>query len=99
MDSFVHEFHTVRSFIMLRLSTFLQNEQERVPDYENIIDVHVAKVPNSYDYDTSETSDTSEDEVEVSYTQVNFKSKSEHRRANSSSSSSEDDTQYSQVKI
>ncbi|XP_072249885.1 B-cell receptor CD22 [Leuresthes tenuis] len=76
-----------------------KNEQERVPDYENIINVHVAKVPNSYDYDTSETSDTSEDEVEVSYTQVNFKSKSEHRRANSGSSSSEDATQYSQVKI
>ncbi|KAM4579837.1 B-cell receptor CD22 [Odontesthes bonariensis] len=76
-----------------------KNEQERVPDYENIIDVHVAKVPNPYDYDTSETSDTSEDEVEVSYTQVNFKSKSEHRRANSSSTSSEDETHYSQVKI
>ncbi|CAG6014511.1 unnamed protein product [Menidia menidia] len=79
---------------------FKEEQQEgNLQDYENIVDVHAAKRPNPYSYDSSDTSDTSDDEVEVSYTQVNFKPKSGNQREKSDSSTSEDETQYSQVKL
>lgn len=75
------------------------NEMERLPDYENVSLVCAAKLPDLSDSD----SDTSEDEVEVNYSQVNFRPKLGHRRSSSDTSgdstSSEDETQYSQVKI
>uniref|UniRef100_A0A3P8RZA3 B-cell receptor CD22 n=1 Tax=Amphiprion percula TaxID=161767 RepID=A0A3P8RZA3_AMPPE len=75
------------------------NEMERLPDYENVSSVCAARLPDLSDSD----SDTSEDEVEVSYSQVNFRPKLGHQRSSSDTSSdstsSEDETQYSQVKI
>ncbi|KAF7226775.1 B-cell receptor CD22 [Nothobranchius furzeri] len=64
-------------------------EQE---DYENVSPFKV-KPKNDYD------SDTSEEEVEVHYTQVNFKAKPGHQKTTNHSSSSEDGIQYSQVKL
>ncbi|XP_074540297.1 B-cell receptor CD22 [Halichoeres trimaculatus] len=78
-------------------------KKENQEDYENLKTAQMAKPPNPPSYD----SDTSEDEVEINYSQVNFKPKPGHQRANSdssstsstSSTSSEEGTQYSQVKI
>lgn len=70
-----------------------KNEQEGQEEYENF---SAAKSPNPLDYDT----DTSEDEADLNYTQVNITAKPGHRTANrDSSSSDEEDTQYSEVKI
>ncbi|XP_031708901.1 B-cell receptor CD22 isoform X2 [Anarrhichthys ocellatus] len=68
-------------------------KNEDRPDYEN---ASAARAPNPIDYDT----DTSEDEVQVNYSQVSFKVKPGHQRVvRDSSSSDEDETQYSEVKI
>ncbi|XP_075962786.1 B-cell receptor CD22 [Anarhichas minor] len=67
--------------------------EDRPEDYEN---ASAARAPNPIDYDT----DTSEDEVQVNYSQVSFKAKPGHQRVvRDSSSSDEDETQYSEVKI
>ncbi|KAK9514184.1 hypothetical protein VZT92_027669 [Zoarces viviparus] len=67
--------------------------EDRPADYEN---ASTARAPNPINYDT----DTSEDEVQVNYTQVNFKAKPGHQRvARDSSSSDEDETQYSEVRM
>ncbi|XP_041648396.1 hemicentin-1 [Cheilinus undulatus] len=71
-----------------------KTEQENFEDYENISKAPAAKSPNPVD-----DSDTSEDEVELNYTQVNFKAKPGHQRARRGSSSSEDEIEYSDVKI
>ncbi|XP_037532723.1 B-cell receptor CD22 [Nematolebias whitei] len=72
-----------------------EKEQQKSTAYENINVTNPAK-PSSSDEDDSETS---EDEVEVTYSEVNFKPKSGHQRATRDSSSSEEDTQYAQVKL
>ncbi|XP_041797521.1 B-cell receptor CD22 isoform X2 [Chelmon rostratus] len=81
-----------------------KNEPKKLVDYENVSAAHAAKSPNPLNYDT----DTSEDEVELNYSQVNFKAKTGHQRAardsssdssSDSSTSDEEETQYSQVKI
>ncbi|XP_070767895.1 B-cell receptor CD22 [Enoplosus armatus] len=74
-----------------------KDEQERLEDYENITAAHAAKPPNPLNYDT----DTSEeDEIDLNYSQVNFKAKPGHqRRCSDSSTSDDEDTQYSHVKI
>ncbi|RVE63055.1 hypothetical protein OJAV_G00162980 [Oryzias javanicus] len=69
--------------------------QEEQTDYENVSDVHTAKPQNVYDSD----SDTSDDVVEVNYTEVNFKPKPGHQRTRRTSSSSQEETQYSQIKF
>ncbi|XP_024124213.1 B-cell receptor CD22 isoform X1 [Oryzias melastigma] len=69
--------------------------QEEHMDYENVSDVHTANLQNVYNSD----SDTSDDVVEVNYTQVNFIPKPGHQRTRRSSSSSQEETQYSQIKF
>nr|XP_046255908.1 B-cell receptor CD22 [Scatophagus argus]XP_046255909.1 B-cell receptor CD22 [Scatophagus argus] len=70
--------------------------QERLEDYENITAVHTAKSPNP----VSSDSDTSEEDLELNYSQVSFKAKSGHQWASSDSSTSdEEDIQYSDIKI
>ncbi|XP_074508726.1 B-cell receptor CD22 isoform X2 [Sebastes fasciatus] len=74
-----------------------QHNEERHEDYENVSAAKAASSPNPLNYDT----DTSEDEVEINYSQVSFKANPGHQRAGraSSSSSDEGETQYSKVKI
>ncbi|XP_017279220.1 B-cell receptor CD22 [Kryptolebias marmoratus] len=72
-----------------------ENKQQMLKDYENVDRINPTKPSFSYEDD----SDTSEDEVEVSYSTVNFKSKPGHQRATRNSSSSEDGPVYSQVKL
>ncbi|XP_049439893.1 B-cell receptor CD22 [Epinephelus fuscoguttatus] len=70
--------------------------EEKLEDYENVNAARTAKAPDPLAYDT----DTSEDEVELNYSQVNFTAKPGHQRARrDSSSSDEDKTQYSEVKL
>ncbi|XP_061573942.1 uncharacterized protein LOC133440635 [Cololabis saira] len=69
----------------------------RQADYENASVAQAAKSPKPSNPCDSD-SDTSEDEVEVSYTQVDLKPESGHRRASRDSSSSEDELQYSQIR-
>nr|XP_033496826.1 B-cell receptor CD22 [Epinephelus lanceolatus] len=70
--------------------------KEKLEDYENVHAARTAKAPDPLAYDT----DTSEDEVELNYSQVNFTAKPGHQRARrDSSSSDEDKTQYSEVKL
>uniref|UniRef100_A0A8C9YCJ4 B-cell receptor CD22 n=1 Tax=Sander lucioperca TaxID=283035 RepID=A0A8C9YCJ4_SANLU len=72
-----------------------QND-ERLEDYENVSAAHTAKSQNASNYDT----DTSEDEIEINYSQVSFKAKPGLQRAGRDSSSSDEEvTQYSEVKI
>lgn len=75
------------------LSDFPQNEKQ-LTVYENFHVMNSAQPSYTYEDD----SDTSEEEVELSYSQVNFQPKPGHQRAPRDSSSSED-TQYSQVKL
>lgn len=79
---------------LVTFSSILQLKQEQLEDYENISAAWAAVTPNLYDYDDS---DTSEEQVEVNYTQVTFKPNAGHQRADSSSSVEE--VQYSEVKI
>ncbi|TMS10382.1 B-cell receptor CD22 [Larimichthys crocea] len=73
-----------------------KNGQEKHEDYENVSAADQAKSPDPFNYDT----DTSEDDVEITYTQVSFKAKPGHQRSNrDSSTSDEEETQYSDVKI
>ncbi|CAJ1062796.1 B-cell receptor CD22 [Xyrichtys novacula] len=82
-------------------------EEEKLEDYENIRTAYAAKFPNPADPTNSETStssESSEDEVELNYAKVSFKAKPGHQRAHrdsstSSTSSEEEETQYSQVKM
>ncbi|XP_033968677.1 B-cell receptor CD22 [Trematomus bernacchii] len=71
-----------------------KKNQKRLEDYENISTAHSAVSPNPLNDDT----DTSEDELEMNYSQVNFKAKTQ-RAARDLSSSDEEETQYSHVKI
>ena len=73
--------------------SFLQRQKER--DYVNISAVHAANPPNPDDSD----SDTSDDEVEVSYTHVICNSKPGCQNTSADSSTSEDELQYSHVKV
>ncbi|XP_059195063.1 B-cell receptor CD22 [Centropristis striata] len=71
--------------------------EETLEDYENVSAVH-ARSPNPPNYDT----DSSEEEVEINYSEVSFKPKPGRQRAcrdSDSSTSDEDPTQYSDVKI
>ncbi|KAM9309971.1 B-cell receptor CD22 [Pholidichthys leucotaenia] len=73
-----------------------EKNQEKMVDYENVSKAWAPKFPYPSAYD----SDTSEDEVEVNYAQVNLKAKQGNQRTDSSdSSSSENETQYSEVKL
>ncbi|XP_024120947.1 B-cell receptor CD22 [Oryzias melastigma] len=69
-------------------------EQKEQMDYGNIGDVHAAKPQNVFNSDC----DTSEDAVEVNYSQVNFKPKPGYQRTKNNSSSSQEETHYSQIK-
>ncbi|XP_035862371.1 B-cell receptor CD22 isoform X2 [Sander lucioperca] len=74
----------------------LKKNDERLEDYENVSAAHTAKSQNASNYDT----DTSEDEIEINYSQVSFKAKPGLQRAGRDSSSSDEEvTQYSEVKI
>ncbi|XP_078108453.1 B-cell receptor CD22 [Sander vitreus] len=74
----------------------LKKNDERLNDYENVSTVPTAKSQNALNYDT----DTSEDEMEINYSQVSFKAKPGLQRAGRESSSSDEEvTQYSEVKI
>lgn len=103
MNFAVHQIQIV-SQLMTQMILSSQNEPKKLVDYENVSAAHAAKSPNPLNYDT----DTSEDEVELNYSQVNFKAKTGHQRAardsssdssSDSSTSDEEETQYSQVKI
>ncbi|XP_067456923.1 B-cell receptor CD22 isoform X3 [Thunnus thynnus] len=78
-----------------------KNEQETMEPYENIQQMqrtaHAAKAPDPLNYD----SDTSEDEVELNYSQVTFTPKLGHQRDSTDSSTSDEEyeTQYSEVKL
>ncbi|XP_054477154.1 B-cell receptor CD22 [Anoplopoma fimbria] len=73
-----------------------KKNEERLEDYENVSAVDGARAPCPVDYDT----DTSEDDVQINYSQVSFKPKPGHQQVSSDSSTSdEDETQYSEVKI
>ncbi|KAF3839479.1 hypothetical protein F7725_018196 [Dissostichus mawsoni] len=48
-----------------------RSRQRRLEDYENISTAHSAVSPNPLNDDT----DTSEDELEINYSQVNFKAR------------------------
>ncbi|KAI3360573.1 hypothetical protein L3Q82_002441 [Scortum barcoo] len=73
-----------------------KREQGGLEDYENVSTIHAAKSPDPLSYE----SDSSSDEEELSYTQVNFVAKPGHERSSSDSTSSDEDrTQYSEVKL
>ncbi|KAK5892051.1 hypothetical protein CesoFtcFv8_012470 [Champsocephalus esox] len=71
-----------------------KKNEKRLEDYENISTAHSAISPNPLNDDT----DTSEDELEINYSQVNFKAKTQ-RAARDLINSEEEETQYSHVKI
>lgn len=71
-----------------------KKNEKRLQDYENISTAHSAISPNPLNDDT----DTSEDELEINYSQVNFKAKTQ-RAARDLINSEEEETQYSHVKI
>ncbi|KAF3839462.1 hypothetical protein F7725_018179 [Dissostichus mawsoni] len=68
--------------------------EKRLEDYENISTAHSAVSPNPLNDDT----DTSEDELEINYSQVNLKAKTQ-RAARDLINSDEEETQYSHIKI
>ncbi|XP_028280613.1 B-cell receptor CD22 [Parambassis ranga] len=75
-----------------------QEKQGTTRDYENVSAACASDPQNLWESE----SDTSEDEVEVNYSQVTFKPRHGHKRdssTSSSSSSSDDKTQYSEVKL
>ncbi|KAM7421346.1 hypothetical protein PAMA_015479 [Pampus argenteus] len=74
-----------------------KNDREMPVTYENMSTAHAAKSLYPINYDT----DTSEDEVELDYTQVTFNPKVGHQRAKTDSSTSEEEyeTQYTEVKL
>ncbi|KAG7216819.1 hypothetical protein INR49_001473 [Caranx melampygus] len=66
-----------------------KNKQERLEDYENVSVAHASKFPNPlYDDDDSDTSD---DEVDVSYAQVTFTPQPGSQKDDTDSSTSDDD--------
>ncbi|KAF1388278.1 hypothetical protein PFLUV_G00088530 [Perca fluviatilis] len=74
----------------------LKKNDDRLEDYENVSAAHTAKSQNALNYDT----DTSEEEIEINYSQVSFKAKPGLQRAGRDSSSSDEEvTQYTEVKI
>ncbi|KAA8591824.1 hypothetical protein FQN60_017198, partial [Etheostoma spectabile] len=73
----------------------LKKNDERLEDYENISTAPTVKSQNASNSDT----DTSEDEIQINYSQVSFKPNSGLQRAVRDSSSSDDEgIQYSEVK-
>ncbi|XP_022619960.1 B-cell receptor CD22-like [Seriola dumerili] len=73
-----------------------KNEQSRLEDYENFTVAIAPKSPNPL----TDDSDTSDDEVDVNYSQVSFKPKPGHQRVDTDSSTSdEDEIHYSDVKV
>nr|XP_040020644.1 B-cell receptor CD22 isoform X1 [Gasterosteus aculeatus aculeatus] len=73
-----------------------KKSEERQEDYENASSAHLARDPDPWSYDT----DSSEEEVEVHYSQVTFAAKPGRGGGGWYSSSSEgDETQYSEVKV
>ncbi|KAL6109578.1 siglec1 [Pungitius sinensis] len=73
-----------------------EKSEERQEDYENASSAHVARDQDPWSYDT----DTSEEEVEVHYSQVSFTVKpGRGGGGRDSSSSEEDETRYSEVKV
>ncbi|KAF3839467.1 hypothetical protein F7725_018184 [Dissostichus mawsoni] len=70
------------------------DNEKRLEDYENISTAHSAVSPNPLNDDT----DTSEDELEINYSQVNLKAKTQ-RAARDLINSDEEETQYSHIKI
>ncbi|XP_029958813.1 uncharacterized protein LOC115396883 [Salarias fasciatus] len=67
--------------------------KRKVADYENAAFADKTSQPSDYD------TDTSEDEVQVTYSMVNFKPKAQHQRRRGDSSSSEENTQYSELNL
>ncbi|CAN9513880.1 unnamed protein product [Ophioblennius macclurei] len=70
-----------------------EKRHEKVEEYENVACADKRSPPSDYD------TDTSEDEVEVTYSQVNFKPKARHQRRKRDSSTSEESTEYSELNL